>query len=86
MSIKTVALRNMKEGLSNYIAISQKNYVLITKHGRPSAIMRGVEGYDLEDIFYMTNREFWLTMRERRSQKPVPWSKAKSKIAVKKDL
>jgi prevent-host-death family protein len=80
MKMKTVALRNMKEGLSNYIAQAQKDYILITKHGRPSALVRGVEGCDFEDIFYMTNRAFWTTIRHRRTQKSILWSKAKRTI------
>lgn len=82
MSVKTVALRDMKEGLSSYVAQAQKDFVLITKHGRPAAILRGVEGYDLEDIFYMTNRSFWSHIRKRRAQKSIPWRKAKRSLGV----
>ena len=80
MSVKTVALRSAKEGLSSYISLSQRGFVLITKHGRPAAIMRGVEGCDLEEIFYMTNRAFWSSIRKRRSQKSIPWGRAKRKL------
>ena len=82
MKMKTVALRNMKEGLSSYIAQSQKDYILVTKHGKPSALVRGVEGYDFEDIFYITNRAFWTTIRHRRAQRSIPWRRAKSAIGA----
>jgi prevent-host-death family protein len=78
--MKTVPLREAKQQLSNYVVTSQKEHVLITKHGRPSALIRGVEGHDLEDIVYMTNPGFWKMIRRRRQQKAIPWSKAKKKI------
>ena len=80
--IKTVALRNMKEGLSNYIAQAQKSSILVTKHGKPAAIVVGVEGHDLEDIFYMTNRAFWSTIQRRRTERPVAWHLAKRSLGV----
>lgn len=75
--MKTVPLRNIKQELSSYVDYAQKEFVLVTRHGRPAAIVLGVEGRDFEDIFYMTNRGFWSTIRRRRLQKPIPWRKAK---------
>ena len=80
--MKTVALRNMKAGLSNYISQAQKNSILVTKHGKPAAILFGVEGHDLEDIFYMTNRAFWSTIRRRRTERPVAWETAKRSLGI----
>ncbi|MFA4973815.1 MAG: type II toxin-antitoxin system Phd/YefM family antitoxin [bacterium] len=82
MKMKSVALRDMKTGFSDYITQAQKDYILITKHGKPAAIVWGVEGRDLEDIFYMTNRAFWTTMRKRRSQKSMPWNSAKRELGL----
>ena len=75
--MKTASLREVKEQLSNYVSKAQKDYVLITRHGRPSAIVMGVEGHDMEDVFYMTNPLFWKTIQKRRKQKSIPWNKAK---------
>ncbi len=82
MKMKTVALRNMKAGLSAYIDEAQKDCILITRHGKPAAIVWGVEGRDLEDIFYMTNRSFWATVRKRRAQKAIPWESAKKRLGI----
>lgn len=79
--MKTVPLRDMKQELSGYVAKSQKDCILITKHGRPAAVVWGVEGKDMEDIFYMTSRAFWSIIRRRRRERPIPWSKAKRMMA-----
>jgi len=48
--MKTVALREAKQSLSGFVAHAQRERVLITKHGKPAALVIGVEGQDLEDV------------------------------------
>jgi prevent-host-death family protein len=73
--MKTVTLRDAKQQLSEYVSKSQKDKILITKHGKPAAIVWGVEGKDFEDILYMTDPGFWKMIRTRRKSKSVPWAK-----------
>lgn len=70
-SMKIVALREMKQGLSGYITRAQKGqHVIVTRYGRPAAILTGVaEGKDLEDLLYETDPEFW-KMIEARAKQP----------------
>jgi hypothetical protein len=50
-------------------AIRQKG--LILKHGKPAALIVGVEGQDLEDMLLQRNRKFWKMIEESRSQPAV---------------
>lgn len=75
--MKMVPLREAKQQLSDYVVTSQKEHILITKYGRPSALIWGVEGHDIEDVVYMTDPGFWKMIRKRRQQKAIPWSKAR---------
>lgn len=77
--MKTVPLREVKQQLSEYVLEAQKERILITKHGKPAALIWGVEGNDLEDIFYMTDPGFWKMIRKRRRQRGIPWSQARKK-------
>lgn len=78
--MRTAILRDVKQSLSDYVTQAQKDKIVITKHGRPSAILWGVEGRDFEDIVYMTSRGFWRTIAKRRRSKPMSWKEAKRKI------
>src|SRR6266508_4328844 len=70
--MKVVALREAKASLSAYIEKAQQDRVLITKHGRPAALMIGVEGEELEDLLTMGNPRVWeLFEARRRSTKTV---------------
>ena len=64
--MKVVAVREAKASLSEYIDKAQRDRVLITKHGKPAALIIGVEGEDLEDLLTMGNPLFWEMIEERR--------------------
>jgi len=53
---------------------SQKDRVVITRHGRPAAVLVGVEGKDWEDLVYQTNPAFWRMIEKRRKEKSISLS------------
>ena len=66
--MKVVALREAKQQLSGCVVRAQRERVLITKQGRPAALMIGVEGHDLEDVLLMQNPRFWKMIEARRAE------------------
>jgi prevent-host-death family protein len=64
--MKVVAVREAKASLSEYIDKAQRDRVLITKHGKPVALVIGVEGEDLENLLTMANPRFWEMIEDRR--------------------
>jgi prevent-host-death family protein len=67
--MKVVAVREAKASLSEYIEEAQRDRVLITKHGKPAALVIGVEGETLEDLLTMGNPRFWEMIENRRREK-----------------
>ena len=45
-----MALREAKDKLSEAVDASQRGCVLVTRHGKPVAVLVGVEGRDLLDV------------------------------------
>jgi prevent-host-death family protein len=64
--MKVVAVREAKASLSEYIEEAQRDRVLITRHGKPAALVIGVEGETLEDLLTMGNPRFWEMIEDRR--------------------
>jgi antitoxin (DNA-binding transcriptional repressor) of toxin-antitoxin stability system len=63
-------MRDAKTGLSATLDEARRERVLITRDGKPSAIMIGVEGHDFEDVILMSNPKFWdLIEASRRNPK-----------------
>ena len=64
--MKLIGLKEAKTTLSACVAESQHERVLITRRGRPAALVIGVEGEDLEEMLLAGDAEFWKTIEERR--------------------
>jgi len=45
---------------------SQSERVVVTRHGRPAAVLVGVEGRDLEDLALQMSPGFWRMIERRR--------------------
>lgn len=65
--MKVLAMRDAKTGLSSTLDEAQRERVLITRNGKPSAIVIGVEGRDFEDVLLMSNPKFWEMIEASRA-------------------
>lgn len=80
--MRVVAVREAKQRLSGYIDTAQKERVLITKHGKPAALVIGVEGHDFEDVLLMQNPRFWELIEARRRQPTVSLSEVRERFRL----
>lgn len=80
--MKTVALQRARQSLSGVVAHARRERVLITKHGKPAALVIGVEGQDLEDVRLSQTPAFWKLIEARRRQRTVPIGELRAKLAV----
>ncbi len=67
--MKTVGLE--KARLETCIDDAQRERVLITRDGKPLALIVNVEGMDSEQLQLSSSSKFWEFITERRSQKTV---------------
>jgi hypothetical protein len=72
--------------LSEYIAASQKDRILITNHGRPAAIVIGVEGEELEDLLTRANPKFWEMIEEVRKEPTITLEEAQKRFQEADDF
>lgn len=75
--MKLVAMHEAKAKLSEYVAVSQKDRVLITNHGKPAALVIGVEGESLEDLLTQSDPKFWAMIERIRKQPTMSLEDAK---------
>lgn len=82
--MKVVGLGKAKNSLSAYVDQAQKDRVLITRHGRPSALIIGVEGEDFEDLMTRSDPEFWqMTEERRKTSKTITAEEMRRRLADK---
>ena len=69
--MKTISVRDLQKNVKDSVDESQKDRVIITRHGKPTAVLVGVEGKDWEDVFLQTDPSFWRLIRSRRKQETI---------------
>lgn len=79
--MKIVAIREAKARLSGYCALAQDRRVLITRHGKPLALVIGVEGQDVEDVLRASDPAFWRLIERRRTQGTVSAAEMRRRLA-----
>jgi len=76
--MKTISVRELQKCIKECVDHSQKACVVVTRHGRPSAILVGVEGKDWEHLVTHTAPELskYIAAKPRRTKAktttPVP--------------
>jgi prevent-host-death family protein len=64
--MKTATSRDLQRQAAACLDSAQNGPVVISRHGQPAVVLLGVEGYDWEDLFYMTSLSFWREIERRR--------------------
>jgi prevent-host-death family protein len=57
--MKTVNARDLQKRIKECVDMSQQDKVVITRRGKPAAILVGVEGKDWADVALQTSSSFW---------------------------
>ena len=82
--MKTVTARDLQKKVKECMDISQKDQVVITRHGKPAAVLVGVEGRDWEDLVLQTSPDFWTLIENRRKQRSISLTELKSRLRKRK--
>ncbi len=78
--MKTINVRDLQKNVRKCVVASQNDRVVITRHGKPAAVMVGVEGRDWEDVLYQTSASFWKMIQRRRKEKTIPLRKMRERL------
>ena len=57
--------------LDNCVKDAQRERVVITRNGKPVALIIGIEGMDEEQLQLGSSDKFWRLIAERRAQKAI---------------
>ena len=78
--MKTVNARDLQKKIKECVDLSQQDKVVITRHGKPAAIIVGVEGKDWEDLALQTSSSFWKLIEERRNEPTMSMKELRSRL------
>ncbi len=78
--MKTVSVRELQQHVKACVSAAQRDRVVLTRHGKPAAVLVGVEGKDWEQVTLGTSPEFWRLIERRRKEKLVPLKEIRKRL------
>ena len=78
--MKTVTIRDLQKNLKESVDAAQSDRVVITRQGKPAAVLVGVEGADWETVVLETNAAFWRLIQKRRKQPTVSLTEMRKRL------
>lgn len=81
--MKTISMRDLQKKIKESVDAAQSDRLVITRHGKPAAILVGVEGVDWETVVLETKTTFWRLIEKRRRQPTVSLADMRKKLSPK---
>jgi len=82
--MKTVPVRDLQKKLKRCIDEAQEGRVVITRRGKPAALLLGVEGKDWETVILETDPIFWKLIQQRRKEPTISFKELKARLKRKR--
>ena len=81
--MKTVTVRDLQKRVKQCVDAAQRDRVVVTRHGKPAAVLVGVEGDDWDTVVLQTDPTFWKLIRARRKQRTISLDQLKTRLGIK---
>jgi prevent-host-death family protein len=82
--MKTISDRDAQSDLERLLDSAQEERIVITRNGRPSAVVLGLESYDAEDLSLAGSPDFWQMIERRRRQgSAISLAEARARLEAK---
>jgi prevent-host-death family protein len=81
--MKTITVRDLQKKIKPCLDEAQIDRLVITRRGKPAAVLIGVEGEDWETVILETDPTFWRMVQARRKQPTIPIEELKARLKPK---
>jgi prevent-host-death family protein len=82
--MKTITVRDLQKKVRECVNAAQTDRVVITRHGKPAAVLVGVEGTDWETVVLESNARFWRLIERRRKEPTITMADMRSRVAARR--
>ena len=66
--MRSVPEKELQANLDSILTRAQSEYIVISRRGKPCAVLVGIEEYDSEDLELASSEDFWRMVRQRRGR------------------
>jgi antitoxin (DNA-binding transcriptional repressor) of toxin-antitoxin stability system len=79
--MKRIAAQELATNVDAILHSAQTERIVISRGGKPCAVLVGIEGYDAEDLRWASSATFWDMIRQRRTQgKSLPLAEVEARL------
>ncbi|MCY2993516.1 MAG: type II toxin-antitoxin system Phd/YefM family antitoxin [Planctomycetota bacterium] len=83
--MKSVSDQDAQANFQDVLASAQNERVVITRQGKPSAVVLGLESCDEADLRLAVSPEFWTMIQLRRQGNSIPLAELKVRLGLAGD-
>ncbi|MBI3809754.1 MAG: type II toxin-antitoxin system Phd/YefM family antitoxin [Nitrospirae bacterium] len=80
--MKTITVRDLQKKVRECVDAAQSDRIVITRHGKPAAVLVGVAGTDWETVVLEANAGFWRLIEKRRKQPTVTMAEMRKRVGA----
>ena len=82
--MKRILARDLQRDVESVLNSAQKERIVISRGGKPCAVILGIENYDAEDLRTASSPEFWRMIQRRRSRgRSIPLAEVEARLEKK---
>jgi prevent-host-death family protein len=71
----------LQANLDAVLSRAQRERIIISRAGKPCAVLVGIENYDEEDLRWASSQDFWRMIHQRRAQgKSIPLAEVEARL------
>lgn len=83
--MKTIPTKELQANLDAVLDSSQQERIIISRGGKPCAVLVGIQNYDAEDLQLAGSPDFWLMIRQRRSEgRSIPLDEVEARLKMRR--
>jgi prevent-host-death family protein len=64
--MKRIPVKDLQANVDAVLDSAQNGRIVISRRGKPCAVLVGIEDYDAEDLRLAASKDFWQMIHERR--------------------
>ena len=75
--------KELQQNLDSILTRAQSERIVISRRGKPCAVLVGIENYDAEDLETARSEDFWRMIRQRRaSGESFPLAEIEARLGI----
>ncbi len=83
--MKCIGVRDLQKKVKECIDEAQVDRIVITRRGKPAALLIGVEDKSWDAVISQSDPAFWKLVRARRAQPTVSISEMRNRLGIRRE-